>query len=68
MVAFYGVGILKLDEADRLKSVFEKFLEKKESFDSFGCTNRLLGDEVSRELFAVQREQKKASSEPQSPA
>jgi hypothetical protein len=63
MVAFYGVGILKEGGADRLRRVFESILAKKESIDRFGCTDVLVSEEVSKELFSFLREKKSASNE-----
>jgi hypothetical protein len=69
-VAFYGKGLLEGDGVRRLKTVFERFVEraKGEEFDGFGCTKLLLSEEVSKELFAFLRDRERATTtnEPQS--
>jgi len=69
-VAYYGVGLLKGDGADRLKMVFERFNEKHKAgqeFDQFGCTRLLLSTEVSDALFKFLADQRKPSNDAQPP-
>ncbi len=61
MVAFYGAELLRRGGAESLRSLFGQFLEKKESFDNWGCTDLMLSERVSDGLSKFIRDQGKAA-------
>ena len=61
MVAFYGAELLRRGGAESLRSVFGQFLEKKESFDRWGCTGLMLSESVSEGLSRFIRDQGKTA-------
>ena len=58
LAAMFGEAALKLDAPDKLRTAFERFRAKQESWDKVGHQSVYLSDEIADQLALLSKEQK----------